>query len=146
MVRKKKIKVYVGCALTHASDSFKQDIIKLKEKLKRKYEILEFLGQGLEYTPEQVFLWDINCVRSCDVLIANVTYPSIGLGAEFGTAIERNKPIITIAEETARVSRFVYGYKNKNYFTKRYASITDAVVFIDEKIQELFPSITLSGE
>lgn len=139
-------RIYVGCNLTHSPESFKEDVKALKNILRKngKYEILDFLGQGLEYTPQQVFEYDISCVRRCDVFIANATFPGLGVGAEFGVAVERKKPIITIAEKDAIVSRFIFGYTDPHHFVYRYNSIEDAAKYISQKLEELFPTSTVA--
>lgn len=78
MTTDKMLAVYVGCALTHAPKIFKQDSSQLKDMLRDSVHMLDFLGQSSTYTAEEVFTFDINCVRSCDVFVANVTYPSLG--------------------------------------------------------------------
>lgn len=141
-----KPKIYVGCNLTHSPESFKQEVQLFKDYLKQNptYKVLEFLGQSSKYTPEQVFAFDTNCVRNCDVFVANVTYPGLGVGAEFGIAVERKKPIITIAQKDAVVSRFVFGYTNPNHFIYRYKTIEDATGFVLRKLQELFQNATFA--
>jgi hypothetical protein len=37
------MKIYIGCSLTHAPDSYKKEIEELKSILREKYEILDFL-------------------------------------------------------------------------------------------------------
>lgn len=148
MTSKFRPRIYVGCNLTHSPEKFKENIKSFKNLLRDKpqYEVLDFLGQGKEFTPEQVFAFDTNCVRICNVFIANVTYPGLGIGAEFGIAVEHRKPIITIAEEGAIVSRFIFGYNSLDHFIYRYKTIEDAAEFCLDKLSQLFPLPTFSGK
>ncbi|HKK54530.1 MAG TPA: hypothetical protein VJ926_03360 [Patescibacteria group bacterium] len=38
------VSLYVGCALTHASEEFKEEVQLLKERLKKVSHVLEFIG------------------------------------------------------------------------------------------------------
>ena len=136
---KEKIKVYVGCSLTHSSEEFKQSIADFKDQLRPHVEILDFLGLGAP-SAKEAFEWDIACVKRCDLLITNITYPSIGSGVEWGVAYSLKKPIITIAQKDIKVSRFVFGYEDATHFTLRYNTNEDAIPFILEKMEYLFPS------
>lgn len=135
---KKKPTVYVACALTLAPKSFVKDIEKLKKRLKPYAEVFDFLGLG---HPDvgQVFQHDLNCVRRCDLVIANITYPSLGMGVEFGVAVENRKPIITLVEENAKVSRFVFGYADPYHYQLKYKNMNQASRFVIKTIKELFP-------
>jgi nucleoside 2-deoxyribosyltransferase len=39
---------------------------------------------------------DLNWVKECDLVIAEVTVPSLGVGYEIGRALEINKPVICL--------------------------------------------------
>ncbi len=135
---KKKPTIYLGCALTLAPKSFLKDIEYLREEIGKHAIVLDFLGLHHPSAGE-VFQYDTNCVRRCDLFVANVTHPSLGLGVEFGVAVEQRKPIITVAEEGATVSRFVFGYGDPYHYSLRYKNIKQAARFITKKIKELFP-------
>jgi hypothetical protein len=107
-----KIKVYFGCSLTHAPEDFKNEIEQFKEKLRKELgvEVFDFLGL-IAGTSEDVYNYDIHRnVEICDIFIGDCTYPSIGLGWELGTAVEkRNIPVLAIAHSSAKVTRLVKG-------------------------------------
>lgn len=136
---KNKPKVYIGCALTLAPNDFVKDIEKFKKKLRPYAEIFDFLGLQ---PPDagQVFQHDTNCVRRCDLMIANVTYPSIGLGLELGVAVENRKPLITLAQKNIKVSRLIFGYADPYHYSFKYKNMNEATRFVIKKIKELFPS------
>jgi nucleoside 2-deoxyribosyltransferase len=114
----KKIKIYVGCALAHAPEDFKSTIYAFKELLAtyQHIEVLDFIdaslakpqGQSLE---SYIYFHDIhNCVQRADIMIADITYPSLGLGWEMGVAVEKcGIPVIMCAREEAFVSRLPRG-------------------------------------
>lgn len=137
---KKKIRIYFGCALTNAPKEFTQDIEKLKKLLKKKVEIFDFAG----LTPPigEVYQHDTNMVRRCDVMVANITYPSLGLGMEMGIAIENKKPLITLVDDKSKTTRFlISGYVDPYHFSLRYKNISQAAIFALKKLKYLFPEM-----
>lgn len=138
-MKRRKIRAYFGCALSHAPKEFIRDVEKLKKLLQEKVEIFEFAG--LEHPSiADVYQHDTNRVRRCDVLIANISYPSLGLGMELGIAIENKKPIITIVDDKCKTTRFlISGYVDPYHFSIRYKSISQVARFIVKKLQYLFP-------
>lgn len=128
-------KIYIGCALTHAPQEYKDMIDSLKRILREKYEILDFIGL-VNGTAQDVYKWDTNCVKTCDYFIAECTYPSIGLGAELGTALEIGKPVLAVAHESAKVTRYVLGVTKPDYTFARYKELQDLVDIIHQKLQD----------
>ncbi len=139
----KIIKVYVGCALTHASSKFKNDIYLLKHNLKsmKGVIILEFIG--LENgTATDVYNHDVHgCVKDGELIIAECSYPSTGLGWELGTAVEKHrKHVFAVARDDAKVTRLVLGAaceRNPNYSFQTYNSFAGLLDLCIKKIKEL---------
>jgi hypothetical protein len=136
-----KIKVYVGCALTHASDNFKKEIEIFKNYLRtmKGVEVLDFFGLG-ENTPVGVYEHDIhNCVKEADLFIAECSYPSTGLGWEIGTAVEKyQKHVLAVARDDAKITRLVTGAecaKNPNFSFITYSSLPELLSNVIEKIK-----------
>ena len=75
------------------------------------------------------------------MLVADVTYPSIGVGVEFGVAFSLGKPIITLAAAEATPSRFVFGYESPSHFSLRYHTSDEATDFVVGILRRLYPRI-----
>lgn len=128
-----KYQVYVGCALTTAPQSFRDTVAAFKIALaavrdsKREFEILEFVG--LENgTAQEVYDHDLGNVEQCHVMIAFVEEPSIGLGIELATAIRLEKPILCLHRPESRVTRMLFGARDKHLLAiMPYDGIDDAV-------------------
>jgi len=140
------MKLYIGCSLTHATEDFRKEVDALKNNLRLDYEILDFFSsiddngsliQPVSSSDEDVYMWDIHaCVKNCDVFIAIVDQPSIGLGYELGTAIEKlSKPTLALAHKDTRVTRLVLGINHPNYKLARYTSITEIPSLIKQFIE-----------
>lgn len=105
-----KVKIYVGCALTEATEDFKKEVEDLKADLRQAgYEVFDFIGL-VDGTPRGVYEWDLGrCVGECDIFVAICDLPSTGLGMEIGRAIQLKKPVLAAAHADAKVTRMVLG-------------------------------------
>jgi nucleoside 2-deoxyribosyltransferase len=73
----------------------------------------------------QVFTRDIRWLESSDVLIAEVTAPSTGVGYEVAHAIGLGKPVLCLAEEGIPVSAMIEG--NPALTLARYRDSAEAM-------------------
>ncbi len=124
-------KVYFGCALNHAPTEYIRQIEDFRLLLEKEFTVLKY--KGLQNgTPEEIFEYDVGSVILSDFLVADCSYPSLGLGFELGVAFERKKPIIVLAKQEALVSPLILGIGSiKNDFTVfRYQDIGEALAEI----------------
>ena len=140
------IKLYIGCSLTHAPEEFTDMVENLKVLLRKEYEVLDFLGLEKDSptsTPTDVYKWDIQkCVSMCDMFVSICDCPSIGLGYEMATALEKySKPILGLAMEKSKVSRLVIGIDHPMYAFKYYKTQEDIIALIKEKELKHFKPI-----
>ena len=103
-----KKSLYVGCALTHAPEVFKQDVEDVIATLEEDYRVLKFVGSK-PAPPAEVYSHDIRCVEAADAMLAIVDYPSLGLGWELATAGSLAKPTLAVARFGREVSRMILG-------------------------------------
>lgn len=128
------IKIYVGCSLTHASEEFKQSVEDLKNKLRGHKTILDFLGLEAG-TEENVYLHDIKNVETCDLFLAICDHPSLGLGYELATAVEKyGKPTLAVAHNDTKVTRMILGINHPNFSFKRYKDLSEVPALVEEMI------------
>ena len=140
-----KKKLYVGCALNNVPKD-KQDFLlmipEIKEKLKNDFEILEFrssvhdfINNTHTFSPKEIYEFDIkDSVMNADVMLAICDYPSLGLGYEMATAIEkRGIPVLALAHENSSVSKLILGINHPNFHFIRYKTTEEIV----QKAQEI---------
>lgn len=133
------MKLYVGCALTHAPEEFQFKVEELKRLLAARCEVLEFLGT-VKGTPRDVYRQDIQeHTSTCDMLLAICDYPAIGLGYELAYAVEkRGIPVLAVAHKDAKVSRLVLGIDRLGYTFARYQDLCrDVPLLLDDKMGAL---------
>ena len=138
-----KLKIYVGCSLTHAPESYKKDIEILKDRLRERsdIEVFEFIGLT-DGTPVDVYKHDIHtCVAECDLFVAECSYASLGLGWEIGTAVEKlHIPVLAVAHRDKKVSRLALGADckdNPHYTFAYYKDINELIDLVQQKIDAL---------
>jgi len=79
---------------------------------------------------------DVNWIDECDVFIAEVTNPSLGVGYEVRVAIEKKKRILCIyrPKELKRVSAMIIGAPEVKILP--YSTIDDAKKTIDDFVKD----------
>lgn len=107
-------KLYVGCGLTFAPESFKDEVERTKDALRADWEVMEFLGLTAG-TAADVYRQDIIVnVGTCDAFIGICDEPSTGLGWELSTAVRKWKPTLATAQVGTKITRLVEGAPSFN--------------------------------
>ena len=78
-------------------------------------------------SPEDVYSRDVAWIRSCDILVAEVSVPSHGVGYKVGFALGIGKPVLALYQSGRKVSKMISGNPDKNLTVKTYARTTDAI-------------------
>lgn len=60
-------------------------------------------------SPAEVYKRDVNWVNQCDVVIAEVSTPSHGVGYEIALALLQNKPVLCCYHQGQKVSKMILG-------------------------------------
>jgi nucleoside 2-deoxyribosyltransferase len=79
-------------------------------------------------TPQKVYERDINWIKNCDVLIAEVSVPSHGVGYEIGFALNIGKPVLCLYQKERRVSKMITGNKDSALKVQEYTDIENAIL------------------
>ncbi len=126
-------KIYIACALTYAPEDFIEQVNKLKDNLRKEYEVLNFIGLK-NGTAKDVYEHDIKCVLMSDIVVAICDYPAIGLGYELSLALEKySKPTLALVHKDIKLSRLVEGINHPMFTLKKYDSADEISGFIKEK-------------
>ena len=87
--------------------------------------------------PTDVYERDTGWIRESEVLIAEVSTPSHGVGYEIGYALHLSKPVICLHQEGIPVSKMILGNKDSNLHTFAYNNVEDALHFIRTQLDEI---------
>jgi nucleoside 2-deoxyribosyltransferase len=72
--------------------------------------------------PEEIYRRDIDWVRGCDVLIAEVSTPSHGVGYEIAEAVHHGKRVLCLYRQGTKVSKILTGNSEENFAIQPYQS------------------------
>lgn len=103
------MKAYITCPITHSQKrhSLLSQIKFVVESKNIDSYVFEVGGE-----PKDIFEEDYNQLKSCDILIAEVSEPSHGVGIEIGIAFSLNHRIILLLEKGNRVTKLAQGMPN----------------------------------
>ena len=87
-----------------------------------------------------VYQRDISWIRGCDILIAEVSTPSHGVGYEIGYALHLGKPVICLHQENTLVSKMITGNPDPQLQVFGYQSIDQAISFLSDQLGDHIPS------
>ncbi len=102
------MKVYFACSITGGRENahLYQDIVDAIKDSGAELLSELFADQSVDsnkgisvktnMTKNDIWKWDLDWVREADVIIAEVTQPSLGVGYEIAKAEEWGKPILTL--------------------------------------------------
>ena len=87
--------------------------------------------------PEEVNSRDIAWINDCDVLIAEVSTPSHGVGYEICCALTIGKPVLCCYRKGVKVSKMITGNTMSGMELKSYTTPDEAVGVVSEYLQAL---------
>ena len=76
--------------------------------------------------PLEVYARDVDWIRASDVLIAEVSVPSHGVGYEIGFALGIGKPVLALYQQGRKVSKMISGNPDARLQVKAYQDAMDA--------------------
>jgi hypothetical protein len=143
----KVLRVYWGCALTHAPAEYREMMNRIIQFIKNYHpqvQLLEFLGTTAG-SAQDVYIQDIEKnVASCGLFLNDVSQVSLGLGFEIGAALLRyNKHVVSFVQKDVHLTRLLTGatFCHENYSVIEYTDEKELLQFIGnvlyEKVQEL---------
>lgn len=104
---------------------------------------INLTSNGESLSNEEIYNRDINWLRKCDIVIAEVTTPSLGVGYELSFAESLGKKVYTISEKGVNVSGLIMG--NSFFENYKYETI-DEVLDIIKNILNNNEKIKLLGD
>lgn len=113
-----KLKIYFAGAICGGRDKA-EDYKKIADYIEEYAEILDkhvvdpklnVTGESIKAT--EIYERDIKWIKQSDIVIAEVTNPSLGVGYEIGYAEKLGKKIICLCEKNANLSAMISGNPN----------------------------------
>ncbi len=138
------MKIYFACSITGGREfetSYQQIVAALSAD---GHEIpTSHLAQSETMEAERIlnaryiYERDVNWIKECDALIAEVSTPSHGVGYEIAFALSLGKPVLCIHQKGRNVSKMLTGNPHPALIVKSYSNldemISQARAFVKEK-------------
>lgn len=101
------------------------------------------VGPDKDLTSAEIHDRDLVWLKECDLVVAEVTVPSLGVGYEIGRALEMGKSILCLFRENTdkKLSAMIEGAEkdDNNLIVKKYVALENALeettYFIESYIQ-----------
>lgn len=90
-----------------------------------------------EISPQAVYARDTAWIRTCDVLIAEVSVPSHGVGYEIGYALGLGKPVLALHQDGRKVSKMISGNPDSKLTIVSYPTPNEAVEKIRQYLKKM---------
>jgi len=144
--RKNKLNIYFAVPLTSISnDRIKiyRKISKLLEKcgdiLNEKIVDIKFRDQNISNIPcQRIHDFDLGMINNADMIFAEISRPSLGVGYEIRRAIELNKPVLCVFDQSItnrkNISKIIMGSPASVY---PYSSLGEILVIFSQFAKQI---------
>jgi nucleoside 2-deoxyribosyltransferase len=136
--------VYFACSITGGRQdeviyqklvtALQQDGHQVPTALLASPEVMPLEGVVL---PEDVYARDIRWITDCDVLLAEVSTPSHGVGYEIGYALSLGKRVLCLYRQGRKVSKMILGNPHPQLTIQTYETPEQAVHLLSTYLENL---------
>lgn len=145
-------KVYISGALTNVTKPRIKAFYEMQAKVCERFGMQPYIPhkesdpiKHAHLPAEKVYEMDRYHVSTSQLIIANATIPSFGVGQEIEIANQYNIPIILLCDKTMPLSRMVRGNPGITYIIF-YESIEDALVQLAVFLCQSFNKLHLTTD
>jgi nucleoside 2-deoxyribosyltransferase len=131
--------VYFACSITGGREfeSVYQAIVKVLTEDGHDVPTAHLAESGVTVfeaviDPQEVYSRDTTWIRASDVLIAEVSVPSHGVGYEIGFALGLGKPVLALYEEGRKISKMISGNPDPGLTVRTYNTPENAIQQVRE--------------
>jgi len=126
--------IYFACSITGGREfeSVYQEIVTALTKDGHEIPTSHLVNSGTVekeriLPPRDVYERDVNWIKNCDVLIAEVSVPSHGVGYEIGFALNIGKPVVCLHQKERKVSKMITGNPDHALTVCAYSTVEEAI-------------------
>lgn len=127
------MKIYFACSITGGREYEKTYQAMTKFLLDEGYEVptahlaeSNILDLERVVDPNDVYARDVNWILTSDILLAEISVPSHGVGYEIGFALNAGKHVLCLHQEGRPISKMVSGNPHPLLKVKAYEDISQA--------------------
>lgn len=90
------------------------------------------ITEEAKLSPQEVYQRDTAWIEACDILVAEVSTPSHGVGYEIAYALHLGKPVLCLYRQGEKVSKMLLGNPVSNLTVRSYSSLAEAVKILHQ--------------
>jgi len=127
------MKIYFACSISGGRKDEKvyQRLVDALDKLGVEVPTAHIADTGIESTdghkdPWDIYQRDVDWIKESDILIAEVSNPSHGVGYEIGYALSLGKPVLCLFNKEVIVSKMITGNPDPLLSVKSYLNLVEA--------------------
>ena len=87
--------------------------------------------------PEEVYARDVAWIAGCDLLLAEISTPSHGVGYEIGYALSLGKPVFCLHRQGCKVSKMILGNPDPHLTVRTYGTPEQAVQLLNTYLENM---------
>jgi nucleoside 2-deoxyribosyltransferase len=110
------MKIYFACSITGGRDDedIYQQLVGILLSMEVEVPTAHIAETGIEELdaledPSDIYFRDVSWIEESDLLIAEVSTPSHGVGYEIGYALDLNKPVLCLYRQQVVISKMILG-------------------------------------
>lgn len=127
------MKIYFACSISGGRKDEKayQHLVKFLEEMGMDVPTAHIAQTGIEVidgqeNPRDIYQRDVSWIEESDLLVAEVSTPSHGVGYEIGYALSLGKPVICLYHQDVIVSKMITGNPHSLLTVKPYQDLAEA--------------------
>ncbi len=138
------LNIYFACSITggrqdehiyqHVVDALQAEGHKVPTAGLASPEVVQLEGV---VEPTAVYERDTAWIRECDVLVAEVSTPSHGVGYEIGYALQHAKPVICLYRAGSSISKMILGNRDPRLRVFSYNHLDEAINTLRCHLEEI---------
>ena len=87
--------------------------------------------------PSYIYHRDMTWIQESDLLVAEVSTPSHGVGYEIGYALNLNKPVLCLYNQSVLITKMITGNPHPLLTVKKYKDWPEAEKILSEYVAEI---------
>jgi len=136
------VNIYFSCSLTGGRKDERIYAILVEHLLRLGHEVPtahlarpEVMSAERVVDPNEVYQRDVAWLQACDVVIAEVSTPSHGVGYEIAYALGMEKPVLCLYAQDVAVSKMITGNDSPGIVVQSYGDQKQALEIVNDFLE-----------
>ena len=138
------MKIYFACSITGGRDDedIYQQLVGILLSMEVEVPTAHIAETGIEELdaredPSDIYFRDVSWIEESDLLIAEVSTPSHGVGYEIGYALDLNKPVLCLYRQQVVISKMILGNPHPLLTVLSYKDLNEAEKLLRKYLSEI---------